>query len=388
MGVEYRCLFLVRLEAFYHLFKGQLMMILHTGQLRQKFAIVLLGLGGRRFAVEACDILGYSRQEMLQRTVLDITHPDDRYADAGQLKSLSKGDADFYSMEKRFLHKDGRDVWVNLTVTMVRDVSGKPRWFVSVVEDITEKKQTEAEIQQVREEYIHIARVSAMGELTASLAHELKQPLAAIRSNAQAALRFLAVDKPDLDEFREILADIVEDDRRADMVIAKLRALMQKGKTETFKLNLNDVIQDTRPLINSYGIVKNISQTYELDARLLPISGDRIQLQQVLINLVLNSSEAFSAEEAVVRTITVSTRQHDAESVLVSVSDNGQGIPETVLGHLFEPFYTTKSKGLGMGLAICRSIVAEHGGRLWAENRPEGGAVFCFTIPVDKGLAP
>lgn len=258
---------------------------------------------------------------------------------------------------------------------------------INIGYDITEHKQAEEEIRLLREEYTHIARVSAMGELVASLAHELKQPLTAIRSNAQAAQRFLTGDKPDIDELHEVLKDIIKDNRRADDVIGKLRALMRKSELQITELNINEVVHDILPLVNSYEIMRNISLKLELDENIQLVAGDRIQLQQVFLNLILNSTEALMNEEMKLGTIVVRTSQKHTENVVVSVKDNGLGIEEKAMSHLFEPFYTTKKEGLGMGLAISRSIIEEHGGRSWAENNPDSGATFYFTIPVSKGAS-
>jgi C4-dicarboxylate-specific signal transduction histidine kinase len=250
--------------------------------------------------------------------------------------------------------------------------------------DITERKRAEEEIRRIREQYTHIARVSAMGELTASLAHELKQPLAAIRSNAQAALRFLTGDKPNIDELHEILKDIIIDNRRADDVIKKLRTLMRKSEFHITKLNMKELVQDIVPLVTSHEAMRKISLSLELDETIPLVAGDRIQLQQVILNLILNSTEALMNMKEISRSIIVRTYQEDTRTVTLSVKDNGPGIEDKAMPHLFEAFYTTKTEGLGMGLTICRSIVDEHRGRLWAENNPEGGATFYFTIPIAK----
>jgi signal transduction histidine kinase len=251
-----------------------------------------------------------------------------------------------------------------------------------MAEDITDRRQVEEEMRRLREEYTHIARVSAMGELTASLAHELKQPLAAIRSNAQAAQRFLTEDKPDIDEIHEILKDIVSDNRRADDVIAKLRSLMRKGTLQITELDINELVRDILPLINSHHIGGNIRVELQLDESIAHVSGDPVQLQQVILNLILNSTEAVTNLEVDRRVIIVRTSPHDGESVLLSVIDNGPGIDDKSISRLFEAFYTTKNEGLGMGLAISRTIIEEHRGRLWASNNPDRGATFSFTIPT------
>jgi two-component system sensor kinase FixL len=246
------------------------------------------------------------------------------------------------------------------------------------------RKRTEEEIFRIREEYTHIARVSAMGELTASLAHELKQPLAAIRSNAQAALRFITGDKPDIDELHEILKDIIIDNRRADDVIRKLRALMRKSDLHITELNMKELVEDILPLVASHEAMRKISLSVELDETIPLVVGDRIQIQQVILNLILNSTEALMKIKKPSRSIAVRTYQQDNLTVTLSVTDNGPGIEAGAMPHLFEAFYTTKPEGLGMGLAICRSIVEAHGGRLWAQNNLDGGAAFYFTIPIAR----
>jgi len=253
--------------------------------------------------------------------------------------------------------------------------------------DITERKKTEEEIQQLRNEYAHIARVSAMGELVASLSHELKQPLAAIRSNAQAAQRFLTGDKPDIDELHEVLKDIVQDNRRADNVIEKLRAMMRKSEFQITEIDINEGVRNTFPLVKSYEMMRNISLELELDKNVPHVSGDQTQLQQVVLNLILNSTEALTNTKADLHTIVVRTSREDTQSVTLSVADNGPGINDKDMDHLFEPFYTTKKEGLGMGLAISRSIIEGHGGRLWAENNPDNGVTFYFTVPITKGAS-
>ena len=250
--------------------------------------------------------------------------------------------------------------------------------------DITKRKQAEDEIRLLQDEYTHIARVSAMGELVASLAHELKQPLAAIRSNAQAAQRFLTGDKPDIDELHEVLKDIIKDNRRADDVITKLRSMMRKGQRKFKPLNINNIARETLPLVGSYEMSRNISLQLELDDNIPPVVGDRVQIQQVILNLILNSTEALMKPGMKSRTIMLRTNQENTQNVILTVKDNGPGISEEVMKSLFEPFYTTKPEGLGMGLAISRSIIEEHRGRLWAENNPDGGATFYFTIPIAK----
>jgi len=263
-----------------------------------------------------------------------------------------------------------------------KDIVEQSKAVGNVILSAMRRREAEEENSRIQGEYIHIARVAAMGELTASLAHELKQPLTAIRSNAQAAQRFLAHEKPDLDELRDILVDIINDNRRANNVIGRLRTLMRKSDLHITELDTNNVIREVYPLIHSYEILKNISLELELDDRIPLIAGDRVQLQQVILNLILNSSEALTDTDLALRKIIVRTTQKGTLYVTMAIKDNGPGIDEKIMEHLFEPFYTTKQEGLGMGLAICRSIVEEHGGSLRAQNNPNGGATFTFNLPV------
>ncbi|NQV33066.1 MAG: DUF3365 domain-containing protein [Phycisphaeraceae bacterium] len=316
---------------------------------------------------------------------LESVHPDDR-ASVKQAVNESLTDPNkHYSLEHRVVRPDGSQRIVHEQGEVTFNEHGQAVQMIGIVHDITERRNTEKETHRLREEYVHIARVAAMGELTASLAHELKQPLAAIRSNAQAAQRFLAWGKPNLNEFREILADIVKDNRRADDIIRKLRTLMQKGDLQITELNINDVIREIAPITNSYQAMRHISLEFELDEGVLPVAGDRVQLQQVLLNLVLNASEALMNEDIDFRKVVVRTTQREPQYVTVAVEDSGTGIEEQLLEHLFTPFYTTKREGLGMGLAISRSIIEMLNGKLWAENNPDQGATFYFTLPIAKG---
>jgi len=244
------------------------------------------------------------------------------------------------------------------------------------------RKQTELEAQRLRQDLTHIGRVSAMGELTASLAHELNQPLTAILSNAQAAQRLLAADVVNLEEVREILKDIVTDDKRAGDIIHRLRGLIKKGDLEFVPLDLNEIVGEVAWLVRTDAILRNVSLSLEFDADLPKVLGDRVQLQQVVLNLVLNGLEAMESR-AGERTLVIRTARDGAAAVRVAVQDSGSGIDEKDLDRMFEPLYTTKAEGLGMGLAIVRTIVDAHGGGLGAANNAQGGATVHFTLPLD-----
>jgi two-component system sensor kinase FixL len=215
------------------------------------------------------------------------------------------------------------------------------------------------------------------------MAHELSQPLTAILSNAQAAQRLIDADVVELEKVREILCDIVADDKRAAAVISGLRALIKKGETEFVPLDLNEVVGAVAWLMRSDTIMRNVSMSLELASDLPKACGDRVQLQQVVLNLVLNGLEAMREPHAGPRTLVIRTAR-DGAALRVTVEDSGPGIAEKDLGHIFEPLYTTKTEGLGMGLAIVRTIVNAHGGAVGAENTPAGGASLRFTLPVNR----
>jgi len=246
------------------------------------------------------------------------------------------------------------------------------------------RKQGELETQRLRQELTHIGRVSAMGELSASLAHELNQPLTAILSNAQAAQNLLAGDAIDLEAVREILSDIVADDQRAAAVIRRLRSLLRKGDLEYVPLDVNEVVSEVAWLVKNDALIRNVSMRLDLASDLPGVLGDRVQLQQVVLNLVLNSLDALRPPWAGARTLVIRTARDGATTVRVAVQDSGSGIDEKDPDRIFQPFYTTKAEGLGMGLAIARTIVDAHGGRLIAANNEQGGATVHFTLPMGR----
>jgi two-component system sensor kinase FixL len=227
-----------------------------------------------------------------------------------------------------------------------------------------------------------------MGELAASLAHELNQPLTAILSNAQAAESLLAADPVNLQGLREIVTDIIVDDKRAGDVIGRLRALVKKGDFEQVSLDLNEVVREVAWLMRNDTVIRNVSMSLEVAADPLRVRGDRVQLQQVVLNLVLNGLEAMQTPGADDRTLVIRTARDGAAVVSVSVQDSGGGIAAGDMDRMFQPLYTTKTTGLGMGLAIARTIVAAHGGRLGAANNVHAGATVHFTLPVDTEDEP
>ncbi len=242
------------------------------------------------------------------------------------------------------------------------------------------RHRAEMDAQLHREALTYVSRLVTLGELSASLAHELNQPLTAILSNAQAARRYLGSDPTDLDELNEILDDIIKDDKRAADIIKRLRSLMRKEEIQYISLDINEVIRGVAKIVNRETIARDVQLEMDLTNGLPDVQGNTIHLEQVVLNLILNGIEAMETFDSKLKHLKISTVKHDKESVRVSVQDKGTGIDDTQLASIFEAFYTTKSEGIGIGLSICRSIIEEHGGKLWAENNPDRGATISFKV--------
>ena len=249
---------------------------------------------------------------------------------------------------------------------------------LTIVVDRTERY----ELLRNRQQLAHLTRVSTLGELAGSLAHELNQPLTAILSNAQAAQRFLATEPVNLAEVREILHDLVEDNHRASEVIQKIRALVKKGELEAAPLSIASVIRDVALLVHSDAIVRGIRVRVVVTPELPPVHGDKVQLQQVVLNLLLNAFDALESCPALDREVAIEVIPEGGDLIRVAVRDGGTGLAGNTLDKLFLPFVTSKRDGLGLGLSISRSIVEMHGGRIWAQNNEDRGATFYFTLPT------
>lgn len=288
-----------------------------------------------------------------------------------------------YRNEHRVVHPDGSVRWIAIQGRGDFDSAGKPLRLAGVLFDITLRKQTEQMLKNQQQMVAHIARVATLGELSAALVHELNQPLTAILCNAQAGQRFLAKTPPDTEELHAILADIVEADQRAGAMVSRLKKLFKKEAVEQQVLNINTLIEEVSQLLHSDLIAKQVSLLLHPAADLPQIMGDPVQVRQVLINLVMNGAEAMAALAADdSRQLRICTSLHDTGNLEVAVIDTGSGIHPQMLERIFEPFVSGKADGLGMGLAISRTIITAHGGRLWADNAPDGGATLRFTLPI------
>jgi len=247
--------------------------------------------------------------------------------------------------------------------------------------DLTEHKQAEDALHQAQAELAHVTRVMTIGELVASIAHEVNQPLGAIVTNGHACVRLLSRDVLDLDKSREVVGRMIEDGMRASEVIKRIRDLLHKTPVEKATVNINETIQEVIALVSSDVLRSKVELKAELADDLPPVTGDRIQLQQVILNLILNGKEAMSEEPSHPRELLVSSGKNGSDEVIVAVRDSGHGLGPGDVERIFDPFFTTKPEGLGLGLSISRTIIEAHGGTLWATPNLDQGATIQFTLP-------
>jgi len=313
--------------------------------------------------------------------ILRRVHPEDAALVQQAIERAAQGGKDF-EHEYRLVMSNGSIKHVHVVAHALNDVSGSVE-FVGAVMDITERKRAEEErerLRQVHEDLARVNRVTTMGELTASLAHEVNQPIAGAITNANACLRWLAGDIPNLEEARAAARRIVKDGTRAAEIISRIRLLFKKGTPELELVDVNEVIREMIDLLRSEATQYSISVRTELSADLPRVMGDRVQLQQVLMNLILNGIEAMK-DVVGTRELALKSQQTENEQLLVTVRDTGKGLPPQ-RDQVFDAFFTTKPQGLGMGLSISRSIVESHGGRLWTADNSPRGATFSLTLPT------
>ena len=327
-------------------------------------------------------LFGYAPSERLELAgILQRLHPDDREPHRRTLADALARCCG-YEAEYRIVLPDGRVRWIAARGRFESDATGKPALMRGVSLDITERKQGEQEMLLLRQEIAHVDRVSMMGQLASSLAHEINQPLGAILRNAEAAELFMQHAPPDLEEIRAILSDIRKDDQRASAVIDRMRPLMRRHGIAMQALDVAEFVGDVTALTRSDAAARRVKLELLVPPGLPPVRGDRVHLQQVLINLILNGMDAVSETAEQDRCITVCAQRDGGKGVEIAVSDRGHGIPADKLAYLFDPFFTMKASGMGMGLAISRTIIEAHGGRLWAENHDGRGATFRFTLQI------
>jgi PAS domain S-box-containing protein len=336
-------------------------------------------------------MVGYDREDLISGRVkwAELTPPEWRDSDARVIAEM-KTTGTVRAYQKEYFRKDGSRVPVLIGAASLE--SGTHA--VAFVLDLTDSKRTEAEARESERRYRetqmqlgHANRVAAMGQLTASIAHEVNQPITATVTNAEAALRFLGARRPDLDEVRDALGRIVRDGHRAGAVLGRIRALIKGTPRRNERVEVNAAIREVVELTRGEATKNGVVVRTDLDDDLPLVLGDRVELQQVILNLVLNAIEAMSATGEGSRETLITTGKTESDDVLVAVRDSGPGLAPAALDHLFQAFYTTKPNGLGLGLSICHSIIEERGGRLWASANSPRGAVFQFTLPVSQGVS-
>lgn len=332
---------------------------------------------------KARELYGFAHSDRLEfQHFLQSVHPDDRESVSQAVAKATKEGGDFENEYRVVLPANG-ERWLAARGRVEFGDKNEPLRMRGISIDITERRRTEQEVAQHRAELAHLTRVHTLGELSGSLAHELNQPLGIILTNAQAARHLLERDPPDVAEVRDILADIVAADRRAGEVIQRLRALLKRGEVSLEPVSLQETIEEVLHLANSDLLGRGVVVVRELVECLPQINGDRVQLQQLLLNLVVNAADAMASNAPGTRRLYLKT-EFDSDLVRVSVRDEGVGLPADP-ERLFEPFFSTKPHGLGMGLTICRSIAKAHRGSLQARPYPGGGAVFILELPVAGG---
>ena len=341
------------------------------------------------------EIFGWPREEVIGKVLSETLIPVS-YRDAherGLQRFLRSGVGPILNqrVEITGLRRNGDEFPVELSVTPYR--LGNAWAFSGFVRDITERKRAEASMRRYREmeaQLAHHNRVAAMGQMSATIAHEVRQPISAAITNAHVALHWLDADPPDLERVRGSLARIVRNNERASEVVDRVRNFVKKSPLMMEELELNGAISEVVDLVRGEAGNKDVSVHKRLSHHLPAVDGDRTQIQQVTLNLLLNAIEAMSSSALSSRMLVVTTRPSKLGGALIAVRDSGPGLPKADLEQVFEPFHTTKPDGLGMGLAICRSIIEAHGGRLWATANRSTGATFQFELPqrIDSGGSP
>jgi PAS domain S-box-containing protein len=333
-------------------------------------------------------MVNYTGEELQSLGPLDITHEDDREAAREMIEDVQSGNRQDYHAEKRYRRKDGEVIWVRVSTARALDPSSPLQGIPAIIEDITERKRAESDLHDAREALSRGTRLTMMGELAASIAHEINQPLAGITMNANACERFLATSPPDLEEVKEGLDGIISDSNRASEVLSRIRAMLKNTAPQWMQVDVNQTIVEVLALARHQLQQDRISVQTSLHANLPTIQADRVQLQQVLLNLVMNGTDAMRTVSDRSRKLVVSSHLDGQRNIVVNVADSGVGLDPANQERIFDTFFTTKAEGMGMGLAISNSIIEAHHGRLWAAPGSPFGAIFAFALPSVAGASP
>ena len=333
---------------------------------------------------ELCRILGYAREELLSKSWAELTHSDDLAADVAQFERTLVGDIDGYSLDKRWIRKDGTLVYSIMAARAVRRADGTLDYLIGLVQDISARKSAEESLLRLQADLGHVSRMATMGELTSSIAHEIKQPLAAITANAQACARWLAQEPSNAQEATTAVARIVRDASRASKVVSRVRDFIQRKAMRISRLDLAAITSEALSMTESEIRAHGVSFSVVLAPKLAPAIGDRVQVQQVILNLITNAIEAMDSVSERKLTLAVTVNRSKRRELRVAVSDTGVGLNTDQRDHLFDAFYTSKPCGMGMGLAISRSIIEAHHGELWVTDNDGPGVTFQFTLPIER----
>ena len=329
-------------------------------------------------------MVGYTNEELRKLTPLDISVSGERELNELLFRELQQGKRQHFEMVKQLRRKDGTLIWIQLYVFAIPDAETKTQLSFGMMQDITDSKRAHDELETTRAELIRVARMNRLGAMTASIAHEINQPLGAMVANANAALRWLAKSPPNLDEAGAALKRIGADGHRAAEVVQGIRAMFKNDGQKRMPLDINQLIHEVIALVQGELRKRHISVDAELSEGLPQVTADRVQLQQVIMNLVTNAIDAMETVTDRRLILRVRSEVRDGEIVVVAIEDSGIGIDAEKQDRLFDTFFTTKPDGLGMGLPICRSIIEAHSGRLWWSAGAQHGSVFRFELPTKQ----
>jgi len=349
-------------------------------------AIISKTLGGviTSWNAGAERIFGYRSEEAIGLPITTLI-PRDRQDEESQIIERVRRGESVHHFETVRIRKDGREIQVSLTISPIKDAAGQIIGVSKIARDITERNRAAEALREAQTNLAHVSRVTTMGELVASIAHEVNQPLGAIVTNGSACLRLLFRETPDLEKSREVITRMINDGLRASEVIKRIRDLLHKSPPEKAPLSINETIQEVIALVSSEVLRSKVELRAELAADLPPVVGDRIQLQQVILNLILNARDAMSDVQRHPRELLITSKKTESGEVVIAVRDSGQGLDPKDAERIFDPFFTTKAEGMGLGLSISRTIIEAHGGTLWAKPNKDRGATIQFTLPLNSG---